>query len=89
MNIKLCHGVSGLSERSSRKYGVRLFTCSCGKKWAWTEAAGYYQQGRPKIAEPKLRKSVVMSVRATEEQADAIRNGRAKFVYLHNPERHE
>ena len=86
--MTLCHQPFDLRERPSHRKGMRLFVCNrCGRKWAYTEAAGYYyQQGRPLNGE---RKAVVMSVRATSEQAGEIRAGRARFVYRHNEEKHE
>lgn len=82
---KPCHG-SALIERPSNKDGVKLFTCSiCGQKWAWTENAGYYQQGRPKSENPK---SVVVTKRVTERESMEIREGRAHlFVYRHRKRR--
>ena len=76
MTLKLCHRTDKLKERPSNQEGVRLFTCECGKKWSWTENAGYFQQGRPPIANAK---KIVKSYRVTEATARELEQGRARI----------
>ena len=79
-----CHPVSNFDERQSLREEVRLFTCRvCGKKWAYSEGGGWYQQGRKMLTTEPLTRVV----RVTEAEYAKIQKGR--FAYKHNRGNHE
>jgi hypothetical protein len=77
--MKLCHGTK-LTERKSNKDGLRLFTCSCGNKFSWTATAGYFQQGRPRVADPKV---IVKSKRVTAQESRDMEKGIATLEVVY------